>query len=133
MPISDQQKRILGVVGNNLEPMKEVLILFALNGVTIIRSMLRTSTALFNAIDAGYATIDHLDGFIESLMPGIDTITEQQTGLFGMFIADQADESRIPKLITELRDHNIGVVPTRVLAERWFAPDKSPEALRSEP
>jgi imidazolonepropionase-like amidohydrolase len=202
---------------DDLEPMKEVLTLFALNGVTIIRGMLGhprhlelrskiqsgailsprfyTSGPSFNgnsvqtaeaavamvrqqkqagydflklhpgltketfnamaatakevnipfaghvsfdvgvwrAIDAGYATIDHLDGFLESLAPGIDTMVEQQTGLFGMFIADQADESRIPKLMAALRDHNIGVVPTQALAERWFAPDKTPEALRTEP
>jgi hypothetical protein len=59
---------------------------------------------VWRAIDAGYATIDHLDGFIESLVPGIDTIQEQQTGLFGMFIADKAEESGVPKLMVALRD-----------------------------
>ena len=37
---------------------------------------------VWTAIDAGYATIDHLDGFVESLVPGIDTLTEEQNGLF---------------------------------------------------
>src|SRR5688572_24765603 len=59
---------------------------------------------VWRAIDAGYATIDHLDGFVESLVPGIDTITEEQNGLFGMFVADQADITRIPKLMTALRE-----------------------------
>jgi len=53
------------------------------------------NVGVWRAIDAGYATIDHLDGFVESLAPGIDTIAEQQNGLFGMFTADQADVSRI--------------------------------------
>lgn len=88
---------------------------------------------VWRAIDAGYATIDHLDGFVESLVPGIEHFTEQQNGLFGMFVADKADQSRIPKLMTALREKNIWVVPTQALAERWFAPDKDPEQLRNEP
>ena len=37
---------------------------------------------VWRAIDAGYATIDHLDGFVESLVPGIENIPEQQNGIF---------------------------------------------------
>jgi imidazolonepropionase-like amidohydrolase len=88
---------------------------------------------VWRAIDAGYATIDHLDGFVESLVPGIENITEQQNGLFAMFSAARADTTRIPKLMTGLRERNIWVVPTQALAERWFAPDKSPESLQNEP
>ena len=88
---------------------------------------------VWEAIAAGYATIDHLDGFVESLVPGIENITEQQNGLFAMFSAAKADTTRIPKLMTALREKNIWVVPTQALAERWFAPDKSPESLQGEP
>ena len=88
---------------------------------------------VWRAIDAGYATIDHLDGFVESLVPGIDTVSEKSAGLFAMFLADRADESRISKLTAGLRERGIWVVPTQALAERWFAPNRSVEALRSEP
>lgn len=88
---------------------------------------------VWRAIDAGYATIDHLDGFVESLVPDIENISEQQNGLFGMYSADKADESRIPKLMTALREKNIWVVPTQALAERWFTPNKTAEELRNEP
>lgn len=88
---------------------------------------------VWRAIEAGYATIDHLDGFVESLVPETENTTEQQNGLFAMFIADKADTSKISRLTTALRNNKIWVVPTQALAERWFAPDKSPEALRSEP
>jgi imidazolonepropionase-like amidohydrolase len=77
---------------------------------------------VWRAIEAGYATIDHLDGFVESLVPDIKTIPEQQIGSFAMFVADRADTSKIPQLMKALRDHNIWVVPTQALAERWFAP-----------
>lgn len=88
---------------------------------------------VWRAIDAGYATIDHLDGFVESLVPGIENMKEQDTGLFGLFIADKADESGIQKLTDSLRQHNIWVVPTQALAERWFHPTRDPDALGSEP
>lgn len=88
---------------------------------------------VWHAIEAGYATIDHLDGFVESLVPGIENTSEDENGLFGMFIADKADTTRIRKLMTALREKHIWVVPTQALAERWFAPGKDADALANEP
>ena len=88
---------------------------------------------IWKAIDADYSSIDHLDGFIEGMVPGIENMTEQQTGLFGMYIADQVDESQVPKLMKGLKDHHIWVVPTQSLAERWFAPAFTPEIFLSDP
>ena len=88
---------------------------------------------VWRAIEAGYASIDHLDGFIESLVPGMDTIKEQQTGPFAMFIAKKADEKRIPALMKGLKEKNIWVVPTQALAERWFSPEKDADAFAREP
>lgn len=80
------------------------------------------NVGVWRAIEAKYSTIDHLDGFIEALTPGIDTLVEQETGLFGAWIANRADVSMIPKLITALRNNHIRVVPTQALAERWQSP-----------
>jgi imidazolonepropionase-like amidohydrolase len=91
------------------------------------------AVGVWRAIDAGYASIDHLDGFVESLVPGIENVPEQQTGIFGIFIAKQADTSGIAKLMNGLREKNIWVVPTQALAERWFAPNATAEALRNAP
>ena len=88
---------------------------------------------VWRAINAGYATIDHLDGFVESLVPGIENMKEQETGLFGLFLADKADESGIQKLTDSLRNHHIWVVPTQALAERWFSPEKDGDAFAREP
>src|SRR5687768_4402978 len=88
---------------------------------------------VWRAINSGYATIDHLDGFVESLVPGIENMKEQETGLFGLFIADKADESGIKKLMDSLRNHHIWVVPTQALAERWFHPERDADALGNEP
>lgn len=88
---------------------------------------------IWRAIDAGYSSIDHLDGFIEGMVPGIETMVEQQAGLFGMFVSDRADTTLIPKLMTGLKSKNIWVVPTQSLAERWFAPDFTGDEFRKDP
>jgi imidazolonepropionase-like amidohydrolase len=83
------------------------------------------------AIDAGYSSIDHMDGFVEALTPGIDKMAEQETGLFGSWIADKADESGIPKLTKALAAKNIWVVPTQALAERWLSPLPADEYMKA--
>lgn len=88
---------------------------------------------VWRAIDAGYSSIDHLDGFVEAMVPGIEGMVEQQTGLFGMFVADQADETVIPKLMQELKAKNIWVVPTQSLADRWFAANYPGEEFLKDP
>lgn len=80
------------------------------------------NVGVWRAIDAGYSSIDHMDGFIEAIVPGTDTLAEPETGQFGAWIAYQADASRIPKLVKGLRDKHIRVVPTQALAERWLSP-----------
>jgi hypothetical protein len=88
---------------------------------------------VWRAIEAKQQTIDHMDAFVEGLVPGIDKISEDETGLFGMFIADKADTTRIPKLMKALRDNNVWVVPTQALADRWFTPERTAESFRTDP
>jgi hypothetical protein len=85
------------------------------------------------ACESNYATIDHLDGMVEALVPNINNYSEEQTGLFGMFIGDKADESRIPQVIKMIKENHVWLVPTQSLAERWFAPDATPEKMNAEP
>ncbi|MDB5242951.1 MAG: amidohydrolase [Spirosoma sp.] len=80
------------------------------------------NVGVWRAIEARYSTIDHLDGFVEAITPGIDTLAEQETGLFASWIAYRADATKIPKLVNALRDKRIYVVPTQALAERWLSP-----------
>lgn len=88
---------------------------------------------VWNAIASGYASIDHLDGFVEALVPGIENIPENKRGLFGLHIADKADWRKADTLMRALQQKNIWVVPTQALAERWFTPVKSAEAFSKEP
>ncbi len=87
---------------------------------------------VWSAIEAGYATIDHMDGFVESLVPGIQNIPESDAGIFAVFIGDKADENQIPKLISALKAKGIWVVPTECLPRRWFAAG-DPAVLNAAP
>ena len=84
---------------------------------------------VWRGIEAGYTTIDHLDGFVDALVPGIGNMTEQEVGIFGLYIANRADTTRILALIAALKKGGTWVVPTQALAERWFSPDRSTESL----
>lgn len=92
-----------------------------------------SDVGVWNAIAAGYASIDHLDGFVEALVPDIKNIPENQRGLFGLHIADKADWNRTDSLMLALSKNNIWIVPTQALAERWFTPVKSAEDFAKEP
>ncbi|MBL7851891.1 MAG: amidohydrolase family protein [Cyclobacteriaceae bacterium] len=92
-----------------------------------------SAVGVWRAIDANYSTIDHLDGFIEGMVPGIEAMTDQEIGFFGLFVGKKADLSQLPRLVEGLREHRVWVVPTQALAERWIAADKSPEELRAAP
>ncbi|GAB4028197.1 amidohydrolase family protein [Spirosoma koreense] len=90
------------------------------------------NVGVWRAIDASYSSIDHLDGFVEALVPRSDTLAEPETGLFASWIAYRADSAQIPKLVQGLRDKQIRVVPTQALAERWLSP-LSAEAFANAP
>ena len=91
------------------------------------------AVGVWRAIDAGYSSIDHLDGFVTGLIPNVEAMTEQQVGLFGMFVAGQADQSQIPKLMRGLKEKSIWVVPTQSLADRWFAPNFTGDDFKNDP
>jgi imidazolonepropionase-like amidohydrolase len=73
---------------------------------------------IWHAIESNYKSIDHLDAFVEGLVPNIK---EVDAGFMGIYIANQADESVIPKIVKGLREHHVWVVPTQALAERWLS------------
>jgi imidazolonepropionase-like amidohydrolase len=50
-----------------------------------------------------------------------------------MYIADRADENKIPQLMKELKQHNVWVVPTQALAERWITSARNAESFSQDP
>lgn len=85
------------------------------------------------ALEAGIATIDHFDGYMESLLPVHDDPSGGLAGFFGVFIADQADLSRIPEIAQATADANVWNVPTESLFEHVTVADWTPEDLARWP
>jgi imidazolonepropionase-like amidohydrolase len=82
------------------------------------------------ALEAKQATIDHLDGYLEALVP------ESQRGaggFFGLNIADAADRSLIPELVAATLAAGVWNVPTQTLIDNVPAPSPTVDELLARP
>ncbi len=79
---------------------------------------------LRRALELGQVSIDHLDNYVEALVPE-DTRPDGQRGLAAAgALIDQVDESRIPELVQATVAAGAWVVPTMVLWETAFYNDR---------
>ena len=85
------------------------------------------------ALEAGIATIDHLDGYMQSLLrPHVDQ-TGGVSGFFGVFIADLADEERIPEIAAATAAAGTWNVPTETLFIHVTSPRLDPDDMVAWP
>lgn len=75
-----------------------------------------------HALNSGYASIDHVDGFLEGLVPESSDVPAGANGFFGYNFSNLADTTLIPSLVDLSRKNEVWIVPTQSLFERWFAP-----------
>jgi hypothetical protein len=85
-----------------------------------------------HALESGYATIDHVDGYLEGLVPESEGVRPEDNGFFGFNFTQLADTSRIGELVRLTRENRVWVVPTQSLFDRWFAPTRA-DSLLSQP
>lgn len=85
------------------------------------------------AIEAGYASIDHVDGYLEALVRD-DTpkAVRDAPGFFGYNLVPYVDESKIAPLVAKTKAHGVWVVPTEHLME-LFMNTEDPEAVARRP
>lgn len=84
------------------------------------------------SLQAKYASIDHVDGYIEGLVPESAGVNPNANGFFGISFTKLADESLIDELVQMTIENNVWIVPTQVMMERWVGPE-APETLGQEP
>jgi cytosine/adenosine deaminase-related metal-dependent hydrolase len=85
--------------------------------------------ALDRAIEARYASIDHLDGYVEWLAgaaPGTPS------GFFGLDHIDRVDLARLPEIVRRTRAAGVWIVPTQTLFET-MAGGESPLTMAGWP
>ncbi len=88
---------------------------------------------IHRALDAQYATIDHIDGFIDGLIPKDQPFDKDGGGFFGYGFTDLVDVDLINPLVDKTKKQNVAIVPTQTLFTRWFSPtDPARDLLASE-
>ena len=87
---------------------------------------------LFRALEVGQATIDHLDNYVEALVPEGQEV-EEPPGLRGAHeLLERIDEARIDLLVQKTLEADGSVVPTMVLWESGIYATRPSEALLDE-
>jgi imidazolonepropionase-like amidohydrolase len=88
------------------------------------------AVGLDRALAARYASIDHLDGYVERLAgwsPGAEP-----EGFFGFLLADRVDTALISQLARRTRDAGVWNVPTQALMD-GFVSGEDPAVLGRRP
>ena len=86
---------------------------------------------LERALAAGQASIDHLDGYIDALVPPGTPLPESR-GFFASALTDLADRDRIEPVAVATREAGVWVVPTETLMENIALPTPA-EDLAARP
>ncbi len=83
------------------------------------------------ALETGYLSIDHLDGYIEILIS--DDVDELPAGqFFGFNLTDYVDENKIPGAAQRTKESGVWNVPTQILFESILG-EKDPEEMAGWP
>ena len=89
------------------------------------------AVGLRHALGSGQVSIDHLDNYVEALVPAEDPPAAAD-GLFGVgALLDQVDMALLPEIVDATRAAGASVVPTMVLWETVFFGDRSAAELRA--
>lgn len=91
-----------------------------------------TDVGIRRAIESGYASVDHIDGFLEGLVPEAANVDPAQNGFFGFSFTELADEGLMAELVQFSKEKKVWIVPTQTLFERWFSPIPATD-LAAEP
>lgn len=87
---------------------------------------------LTRALEARYATIDHLDGYVEALVRKGAPVGAAQSAFFGINLGESVDESGLAALVEATKRAGVWNVPTQVLMENLLGPETA-EALAARP
>jgi imidazolonepropionase-like amidohydrolase len=85
-----------------------------------------------HALDSEIATIDHLDGYMESLLIANVDPTGGFGGFFGVFLAGSADETKIPGIAAATAAAGTWNVPTESLFEHLVSAE-DPQSMAERP
>ncbi len=83
-----------------------------------------------HALKSKYASIDHVDGFLEGLVPGSANVLASENGFFGYNFTALTDLEKVDELVAMAKANKVCIVATQSLFERWFAPVSADDLLK---
>jgi imidazolonepropionase-like amidohydrolase len=89
------------------------------------------AVGVHRAIEAGYASIDHIDGYMEALIADGAPVTTAQTGWFGLGLVDHIDRAKLLPLIRATREAGVFVNATETLMQTMTG-DGQPERMLAD-
>ena len=76
-----------------------------------------TEVGLARALEAGYWTIEHLDGYVEAMVRDASPVDPAESAMFGLNLGEHLDESKLPELVRATKQAGVWNVPTEILME----------------
>ncbi|MBN7811579.1 amidohydrolase family protein [Algoriphagus sp. H41] len=87
---------------------------------------------LVTSVKNGYRSVEHIDGFLEAMLPDGTTIDPTVSGPFNMNLVGQVDQAKLAGLIQLCLESKTWIAPTMTLFERYFGFQPAHE-LRQQP
>ena len=87
---------------------------------------------LVTSVTRGYRSVEHIDGFLEAMLPDGTVIDPTVSGPFNMNLVGQVDKSKLAGLIQLCLENKTWMAPTLTLFERYFGYQPAYE-LRQQP
>ena len=85
---------------------------------------------LAHAIASRYASIEHLDGYLEAMLRDGAALKTSESAFFGMNLGEQLDEAKLPALVRATKQAGVWNVPTQVLMENLTTAGSADELAR---
>lgn len=73
-----------------------------------------------NALASGFKSIEHMDGYMEGLLPDDLTIDPTTSGPFNLKLVGEVEMEKLPALIEETLKKGTYIAPTLTLFDRYF-------------
>lgn len=87
---------------------------------------------LVTSLKNGYRSVEHMDGYLEAMLPDGTVIDPTVSGPFNMNLVGQVDQNKLAELIQLSLDNKVWIAPTLTLFERYFGYQPAYE-LRQQP
>lgn len=73
-----------------------------------------------NALASGFKSVEHMDGYMEGLLPDDLEIDPTTSGPFNLKLVGEAQMEKLPALIQKTLDQGTYIAPTLTLFDRYF-------------